>query len=313
MRKPRLEFSGAFYHVIARGNRSQKVFFEDGDRVRYLNLLGEWLDQRHFVLYAYCLMDNHVHLLIEQETDFPLSRFMQRLQSAYTLFIHHKYRTNGHLFQGRYKAILVDKDDYLLELVRYIHLNPVRADLEHAERFPWSSHWQYLGREKHPLAPVRSAGILEMFSSRISSARKKYLGFLKPGRHMGDKKAPQALSEGRILGDEAFVSKVRSRVGKRLSDRSPFIRTGIGEMWERILKREGITREPQGYVRSRLVGELSFVLTREAGYNRKQIAEHFGVEPSTVTKAIRRLEDCWAKGMGSEKELLEWGRGGLAR
>src|SRR6185436_16079405 len=117
MRKPRLQYKGACYHVIARGNHRQKVFLEAGDYVRYLNYLGETTRERNFKIYAYCLMPNHVHLFLEQESDFPLSRTMQRLQTAYTCFFNQNHHKSGHLFQGRYKSILVDTDTYLLQLV----------------------------------------------------------------------------------------------------------------------------------------------------------------------------------------------------
>jgi putative transposase len=130
MRNPRLQYPGALYHVIVRGNQRQKTFLAAKDYGRYLEVLDKCFKQADLCLYAYCLMPNHVHLLVEQSGHQGLSRPMQRLQMTYTSYFNRKYKKWGHLFQGRYKAILVDKDSYLLELVRYIHLNPYRSKLE---------------------------------------------------------------------------------------------------------------------------------------------------------------------------------------
>ena len=124
---------------MSRGNQGQLIFLDDGDRQRYLKLLKELPRQFGCKLYAYVLMDNHVHLLVEVG-NLPLSKIMQNLQFRYTQQYNRRYRKVGHLFQGRYKAILCDRDNYLLELVRYIHLNPIRAGLvRRTDRYRWSS------------------------------------------------------------------------------------------------------------------------------------------------------------------------------
>jgi len=127
-RKSRIEYPGAFYHVMTRGNRKQVVFKDDKDRLKFLRKLLEYKEKYGFALYAYILMKNHIHLLIETR-DVPLSRIMQGLLQSYTQWYNGKYRVVGHLFQGRYKAILCDKKVYLLNLIRYIHLNCIRVGL----------------------------------------------------------------------------------------------------------------------------------------------------------------------------------------
>jgi REP element-mobilizing transposase RayT len=127
-RLPRIEFTGAFYHIIVRGNNKQSIFLDDQDRYKYLGLLERYKKQHGFIIYAYTLMNNHVHLLIETLRT-PISKIMQVINFTYTSYFNRKHKKVGHLFQGRYKSYLCDRDTYLLALVRYIHLNPVRAKL----------------------------------------------------------------------------------------------------------------------------------------------------------------------------------------
>jgi putative transposase len=309
MRKPRLEHPGALYHVIARGNQRQNVFREDGDYVKYLKLLGSHLEGRRFILYAYCLMTNHVHLLIEQGSSFPLSKYMQRLQSAYTNFFNNKYGKSGHLFQGRYKGILVDKDGYLLELVRYIHQNPQRAKMEDAGRYPWTSHWQYLGKEKEPLAKVETGAVLDMFSKIKPVARGKYRGYMKERQGQSKKAVLYDLRDGRILGDEEFEKETLKRAGRKGVETTLKTNKGIGQFWKAILEREGLKKEPEGWGRSRLMGEVAYVAAEEGRIRQKEVADYFGVEPTALNKAVKRLEGRWAKGIGSRERLMRWARG----
>jgi putative transposase len=141
-RKPRVEFEGAFYHVIVRGNQRQKIFRDDQDRL-YLERVEHYRQRYRFTIYAYVLMSNHVHFLLETGKT-PLSKIFQGIQFTYTQHYNRRCRTVGHLFQGRYKAILCDRDTYLLELVRYIH--PTRLkNPEELATYRWSSHHGYSG------------------------------------------------------------------------------------------------------------------------------------------------------------------------
>lgn len=130
-RQPRIEYEGAFYHITSRGNLKGKIFFEQTDREKFLNILKITRVRYAYYLHAYVLMDNHYHLLIE--TPLPnLNQAMQNINTSYTVYINKKYGRSGHLFQGRYKAIVIDKDSYLLTVSRYIHLNPVSAGIVEA-------------------------------------------------------------------------------------------------------------------------------------------------------------------------------------
>jgi len=127
-RKPRIEFEGGFYHVITRGNQRQKVFLDERDFLKYLEFLSDYKDRYGFWIYAYVLMSTHVHLLIETG-QVPLSKILQGINQRFTMYFNWRHGTVGHLFQGRYKAILCDKDAYLLGLIKYLHCNPVRAGM----------------------------------------------------------------------------------------------------------------------------------------------------------------------------------------
>jgi putative transposase len=307
MRKPRIEYPGALFHVIARGNQRQKVFLDDGDHVRYLKLLGEHLEGRGFTLYAYCLMGNHVHLLIEQGTDYPLSKYMQRLQSAYTSFFNRKHGKVGHLFQGRYKAIHVAKDVYLLELVRYIHLNPQRAGMEKAAQYPWTSHWQYTGRDRYPLAEAKTDTVLSLFSKLKPLARKKYGEFMREKVPGGKWNKFYDLRGGLILGDEEFEKETLNKAGWEARGTLK-LRKGIEELWKKILKREGLKTEPTGRERSHLMAELTHLAVEGAGKKQKEVARFFGVKPTALNMAVKRLAGRWEKGVGLKDELERWAK-----
>src|SRR5712691_11701160 len=142
-RRPRVHARGLLYHVIVRGNQRRKTFRDDRDYQAYLERLPRYRAKFGVKIYAYCLMPNHVHLLIEVSTE-PLPKFMQGVQQGYTQYFNRRHNKAGHVFQGRYHAIICDKDEYLLSLVRYIHLNPVRAKIvRKAEQFRYSGHGEY--------------------------------------------------------------------------------------------------------------------------------------------------------------------------
>ena len=144
-RPPRIQFQNAFYHVIVRGNQQQALFSGDTDRMAYLELLSRYKKKCGFILYAYVLMNNHIHLLVETP-EAPISKIMQMLNFTYAQYFNRKYGKVGHLFQGRYKSFLCDRDQYLLSLVRYIHLNPLVDYLtKDLKAYSYSSYLEFLG------------------------------------------------------------------------------------------------------------------------------------------------------------------------
>jgi putative transposase len=203
-RKPRIHLPGGLYHVILRGNGGQDVFLTEEDRYRFYLLLQEGTCRFGYRVHAFCLMTNHIHLAL-QSGDMPLSRGMQNLSFRYTRWINWRQKRTGHLFQGRYKAVLVDGDSYLLELVRYIHLNPVRAGMvEDLEEYLWSGHRAYLGKELLPW--LTTDWVLEQFGKSAALAREGYRTFVLDG--LKEEHRPEFHGGGedpRVLGDDSFM------------------------------------------------------------------------------------------------------------
>lgn len=208
-RKPRVEYEGAFYHVIVRGNQRQKIFRDDRDRLVYLDRVEHYRQRYRFTIYAYVLMSNHVHLLLETGK-MPLSKILQGIQFTYTQYYNRRHRTVGHLFQGRYKAILCDRDAYLLELVRYIHLNPARLkNPEELTGYRWSSHHAYLGR-KGPVS-VDTDLIWGQLGNSAAQVLKAYRKFIEDGQGLGHEQRYYQAVDQRFLGDEKFIEQIAER------------------------------------------------------------------------------------------------------
>jgi len=211
-RKPRIHLPGGLYHVIFRGNGGQDVFLDYADRYRFYLLLQEGTCRFGYRVHAFCLMTNHIHIVL-QVSDIPLSRGMHNLSFRYTRWLNWRQKRTGHLFQGRYKAVLVDRDSYLLELVRYIHLNPVRAGLVTTdEEYPWSGHRAYLGQEILPW--LTTDWILSQFGKSVTKARTAYMAFVREG--LEEKRRPEFHGTGvdsRLLGDDSFMDKCLASTG----------------------------------------------------------------------------------------------------
>jgi REP element-mobilizing transposase RayT len=201
----RLEFPGAVYHLTARGDRQEPIFLNDADRRKFLELLAKEIKQQDWICYAYCLMDNHYHLLIE--TPQPnLVAGMRRLNGVYTQAFNYRRNKPGHVFQGRYKSILVDKDNYLLELCRYIVLNPVRAKaVKSPEQWSWSSYPATAG-----LVRAESWMATERVLALFSGSRKRYRSFVMEG--IGKGSVWEDLRGQIYLGDESFLERMQDRV-----------------------------------------------------------------------------------------------------
>ena len=207
-RKPRIHHPGAVFHVILRGNARQDIFFDDEDRCRFFLLLQEGIERYGHRVLAFALLTNHIHLAIQVGT-ISLSRIIQNLSFRYTRWVNRRQGRSGHLFQGRYKSVLVDADTYLLELVAYIHLNPVRAGMvERPDHYPWSSHRAYLGHETIPwLSPDY---VLARFSANLEQARRLFHTFIvgRTGEGHREEFYGKGSLDSRFVGEDRFVEKV---------------------------------------------------------------------------------------------------------
>lgn len=217
----RIEYEGAFYHITARGNERKEIFKDDKDKDAMLDILQKLSIPRSINIYAYVLMTNHYHLLIET-MNANLVRFMHAFQTTYTQGYNKRHRRVGHLFQGRYKALLVEKNEYLLELTRYIHLNPVRARIvKSPEQFKYSSYCHYMGLEKSNI--INPDFLLDQFNSKDKrKAILQYRDFVEEGITNNVKNPFNDLRSGFILGNEAFYQKTLERIDSvQLSSEMP--------------------------------------------------------------------------------------------
>jgi len=291
-RKPRIHFPGALYHIIARGNRRQGIFLNKKDLQRFLTYLSACKNRFPFRLYAYALLRNHLHLLIEVE-ETPLSKIMQSLLFAYASYFNRRVGEVGHLFQGRYKAILCDKDGYLLELVRYIHLNPVRAKIvKKPEDYAWTGHLSYLGRVTQDL--IDEGFVLDQFSENRSLARRKYHEFVREGISSGHDERYYEVKEQRYLGGEDFVDRVEK---ERREPDGWVYDVELEAISHEVSRTMGITegkmhsstRDREG-VRGRSV--VAYLARKRAGYRVKEIADYFKRSAVTIGEGIIKVEEC---------------------
>lgn len=235
-RKPRIHYPGAVYHVILRGNAGDPIFFDERDRYRLYLFLQYAVEKFGCRIHSFCLMTNHIHLVM-QIGDIPLSRIMQNISLRYTKWINFTQSRTGHVFQGRYKALLLDADTYLLELVRYIHLNPVRAGMVATpEDYPWSGHRTYLGTEFLPW--LTTEWVLSMLAPRLDQARKAYRTFLTDGIKETTKRVEfhSGTCEVRILGDDSFADNVLSG-----SNQKPSRAYSLAQVIAAVCRRYGIS------------------------------------------------------------------------
>jgi putative transposase len=214
----RIEYPGALYHITSRGNERKDIFRESADREKFLGIVADYHNRFGILVHAYVLMDNHYHLVLETPWG-NLVKIMHGINGAYTSWYNRKYNRIGHLFSGRYRAILVDKDSYLVELSRYVHLNPVRAGMsERPEHYAWSSFSGYIRKEKE-LAWMEYAGILSQFGTQQDRSRKKYREYVKQGIDKEGSSIFKELVGQAILGQDKFIEDIKCLIQGKVLDR----------------------------------------------------------------------------------------------
>lgn len=274
----RIEYAGAVYHVTSRGNERKPVFKSDQDRVNFLNTLQHVKKRYNWICHAYCLMDNHYHLLIETP-DGNLSIGMRQLNGVYTQLFNKRHSRTGHLFQGRYNSILIQKDSHLLEVCRYVVLNPVRAKMVEApEAWKWSSYRATAGREAGH-ACLTTAWVLGQFGGKRASAEKEYRKFVSAG--IGKSIWHEVRGQA-VLGEEDFAERLVEHV-RNQKDIPDIPRS------QRYAHRPGLEKIfPAGVLkdkgkRNRKIAEA----VEKYGYTQRAIAKHLGMHYSYVSIILR--------------------------
>jgi putative transposase len=270
----RIEYPGALYHVTSRGDRQEPIFDDDRDRTAFLNVLGEVISRFRWECHAYCLMGNHYHLMIETPEG-NLTKGMRQLNGVFTQRSNRRHRRSGHLFQGRYKAILVDRDAYFLELARYIVLNPVRAAMvKHPQQWRWSSYGAMTAKFSAPSWLTTDVLLAEFGKSR-AWARRKYQRFVEEG--IGRERIWKDLKGQIYLGGDRFVEQMRGRFREREDDVNiPRVQQRAPAPALKIIGGRYSNRD-QGIRAAYETGAYSY----------QQIADHFGVHFTTVGRIVR--------------------------
>jgi len=282
----RIEYEGAVYHVTSRGNARQDIFVDDGDRQEFLNVLGDTVARFTWDCHAFCLMPNHYHLLIETPHA-NLSDGMRHLNSVYTQGFNRRHDRVGHVLQGRFRSILVEKESYLLELARYIVLNPIRAGMVRSVGdWPWSSYRATAGQEE-PLPLLTTGWLLSQFSENRRQAIGLYRGFVGQGRGV---EVWETLRGGVLMGSEQFVEAM-----------APLLH-GVRQHRE-VPRRERLATRPS---LEQLFADVSNTVDRNAKiyeatrlyeYKLVELQEYLGLHYSTISRiAARCMEALKSKG-----------------
>jgi REP element-mobilizing transposase RayT len=286
-RPPRLDAAGTVMHIIARGNERRPLFRDDADREKYLDLLAEACGKHDARVLAYCLMPNHVHLAM-QTGAVPVSRVVHDVHSRYALYFNRRHDRSGHLFQGRFQGLLVDRDAYLLEVVRYIHRNPVKARLAaRPEDFAWSSHGAYLGSAPPWLAVGEALSQLAGSRPRARRLFQEFVAGTAPGRY-----DPDDARLGAVVGGDDFVRAALSKAVQSDLVRRTLTVEAIVQL---VAEREGVAlAELSGPGRLRSlsrVRSLCALLGRDAGeISLARTARFFRRDPSTISRDVTRFE-----------------------
>lgn len=292
----RIQYPGAYYHVTSRGNERKEIFRGKGDREQFLAYLKSAYLRYGAAIHVFCLMGNHYHLLIETPKG-NLSQIMLHINGAYTNYFNIKHKRRGHLFQGRYKSILVEADAYAGELSRYIHLNPVRAGLvDMPEKYLWSSYQYYIGKKKTPTW-LSTHFILGYFEHPASSAEKYYVNFVLAGLSEKNGSPLKKTVASTMLGTDNFIEKItQDFLGVKKKSRDlPALRE-----LKKIENIDLIYEEAKvhlGNNSSVSRNAALFICHEYSGKTLKEIGKYFGISESAVSLASTRF-----------KQKINWNR-----
>ncbi len=273
----RIELAGGLYHVTSRGDRREDIFLDDADRLAWLGVFYQTCKRFNWVCHAWCLMDNHYHIAIET-IEGNLAQGMRHLNGVYTQTFNRTHKRVGHVFQGRYKAIIVEKDGYLLELARYVVLNPLRANMvKDVAAWPWSSYAAMLGTQPAP-EWLQTDWILGQFSPQRRRAINLYVDFVREG--VGLPSVWEQLSGQIFLGSDKFLKRMQAMTDKAT----------IGEIPR--AQRRPVAKPLDYYQNKHRDSKAAMAAAYATGdYTLQIIADHFGVHYATVSRAVKRGEE----------------------
>ena len=320
-RQARLDVPGALHHIMVWGIDKSAIFKDDQDKARFLERLGDTVREGQGRIHAWVLMNNHVHILFRSGRD-GISAVMRKLLTWYAQYYNRRHKRSGHLFENRYKSILCDEDKYLLALVRYIHLNPIRAGIVKTvgqlDRYPWSGHRSIIGKAKYPWMDTET--VLSRFGSAPRQAFRDYRKFVREGMGQGRlvelsggglirsqggwsqvlamrRRGRKEDDDERILGSGDFVDRILKEAEDRHLRQLKARRAGetIEKIMEEVCRRQGISlQELKGGGKRRKVSDarasIALRSRDELGLTAAEIARNVGVSTSAVTRAIERVE-----------------------
>ena len=319
----RLDSPGVLQHVIVRGNEKRRIFLDNQDRKQFLDRLSQLLEDTETLCYAWALIPNHFHLLL-LPTRFKLAVLMRRLLTGYAVtfnLIHHR---TGHLFQNRYKSIVCNKDSYLLELVRYIHLNPMRAGLvktlEELDRYPWSGHSVLMGNRKFEGQEIEE--VLGYLDKGLTGARQRYRRFVaegievghredlvgtgRRGRHGKNEVERNQPTDPRILGDKRFSDGILSNRPLREKARVLFPLSDLIQKVSSVLgiESELVRRASKSRSLAEARGMICYVAIREFGYSGIELGRELNLGSAGVSRALKRAESVFRENSEIKRSIL---------
>ncbi|HYE35627.1 transposase [Methylocaldum sp.] len=289
-RKPRIHIPGAVYHVMLRGNGGQTIFLHNDDRDAFEELVAEGVSRYDHRIHGYCWMPNHIHLAV-QVGDVPLSKAMQHLAFRYTRWINKRENRIGHLFQGRFKAILVDADTYLLELVRYIHLNPVRTRLvSDPTEYRWSGHRAYLGLDR--VSWLTTNWVYSQLAQDMTTAREQYARFVAAGLQEDYREDfHRGTSEGRILGDDHFVENALKQASQSSGARIKLESIISVVCAARRMDLDQVSGADRGRAGAEARALIAYLALDMDAATLTQTGKFFNRDISTLSSAVSRLRE----------------------
>jgi putative transposase len=287
----RIQYPGAFYHITSRGNERKAIFRTDQDRKKFLSYLQSAHERYGAVLHVYCLMGNHYHLLLETPRA-NLSEILHHINGAYTTYFNLKTHRSGHLFQGRYRAILVEKDAYCQELSRYIHLNPLRAGIVRDLRsYRWSSYPQYVGLSQG-CSWLETGYILGYFDQHKRRAQTKYMIYVEEAVRREPKNPLESVFASTFLGSPAFVEEQKQRmgIGEKADTRNvPALKAFVDRPSLDRIRAEVGNHVDSTLSLSKKIG--IYVSQRFGGYRLAEIGGHYEMTGAAVSQACRRFDE----------------------